>query len=79
MLTRDQVKMARGVLDWTLQDLAREAGVNPNTIKRFESGGNVTVATVEKVRMAIERAGITLVPANGGPATIRPPRRGTEE
>lgn len=78
MLTPDQVKMARGALDWTVLDLAREAGVNPNTIKRFESGGNVTIATVEKIKTALVRADITLVPANGGPATIRPPRRDIE-
>jgi len=33
------------------------------------------MATVEKIKLALERAGITFVPANGGPATIRPPRR----
>jgi transcriptional regulator with XRE-family HTH domain len=73
MLTPYQVKMARAALEWSIPDLAREAGVNPNTVKRFEGGGNVTLATVEKLKIALEKAGITLVPANGGPATIRPP------
>lgn len=75
MLTVDQVKMSRGALGWSIQVLAREAQVNANTVKRFESGGNVTMATVEKIKLALEKAGITFVPANGGPATIRPPRR----
>jgi transcriptional regulator with XRE-family HTH domain len=74
MLTQTQVKMARVALGWTVHDLAREAGVNPNTVKRFESGGNVTLATVEKIKTALEKVGITFIPANGGPATIRPPR-----
>ncbi len=75
MLTQDQVKMARVALGWTTIDLAREAGINHNTVTRFENGGNVTMSTVEKIKNALERAGITLIPANGGPATIRPPRR----
>lgn len=78
MLTPDQVKMARVVLGWSTVELARQAGINPNTVTRFENGGNVTMATVEKMKDAIERAGVTLVPANGGPATIRPPRRPSE-
>jgi transcriptional regulator with XRE-family HTH domain len=75
MLTADQVKMSRGALGWSIQELAREAQVNANTVKRFEGGGNVTMATVEKLKTALEKAGITFIPANGGPATIRPPRR----
>ena len=75
MLTPDQVKMARVVLGWSTIDLAREAGINPNTVTRFETGGNVTLSTLTKIKEALERADITLVPENGGPATIRPPRR----
>ena len=73
MLTPNQVKMARVALDWTTQDLARAAGVNHNTVNRFENGGNVTLATIGKIKAALELVGITFIPANGGPATVRPP------
>ena len=75
MLTRDQVKMARAVLGWGIRDLARQAGVTANTVTRYENGGNATLDTLEKLRRALGGAGITFVPENGGPATIRPPRR----
>lgn len=75
MLTPDQVKMARAVLGWSTGELARQAGVAANTVIRFEREENVTLATLEKIKTALERADITLVPENGGPATIRPPRR----
>ena len=66
--------MARVALDWGVRDLAREAGLTPPTITKFETGGNVTIDTVEKIQRALERAGITWVPENGGPAGVRPPR-----
>ncbi len=75
MLTRDQVRMSRTALHWTIKDLAQQAGITPQTVTKFENGGNITVATLEKIQTALERAGITLIPANGGPATIRPPRQ----
>ncbi len=67
--------MARVALGWGVRDLAREAGLTPPTITKFETGGNVTIETVEKIQRALERAGITWVPENGGPAGVRPPRQ----
>lgn len=75
MVNRVQVKMARVALGWGVRDLAREAGLTPPTITKFETGGNVTVETVEKMQRALERAGITWVPENGGPAGVRPPKQ----
>lgn len=74
MVTRVQVKMARVALGWGVRDLAREAGLTPPTITKFENGGNVTLDTAEKIQHALDRAGITWVPENGGPAGVRPPR-----
>lgn len=73
MLTRNQVKMARAALGWSTTELARQAGITANTVTRFENGSNVTLATVEKMKEAFERAGIKWIPANGGPASVRPP------
>lgn len=75
MLTRDQVKMARAALDWGIRDLAKHAGITARTVTRFENGGNATLDTLTKIKHAFDEAGITYVPENGGPATVRPPRR----
>ena len=42
MLTRDQVRMARTALRWTIKDLAEHAGITPQTVTRFENGANAT-------------------------------------
>ena len=74
-LTPEQVRMARAALKWNTGELAREADINPNTVTKFENGGNVTIDTLAKIKAAFERAGIVWVPENGGAAGVRPPRR----
>lgn len=75
MITPDQVRMARAALQWTVDELARKAGVNSRTILRYEHGENATVETLTKLKTAFENAGIVWVPENGGAAGVRPPRR----
>lgn len=75
MLTREQVRMARAALQWTVDELARQAGVNPRTVLRYEHGENATIETLMKIKSAFESAGIVWVPENGGPAGVRPPKR----
>ena len=74
MLTAVQVKMARVALGWGIRDLAKHASTTAQTVTKFENGGNVTVDTLRKIQAALEQAGITWVPENGGPAGVRPPR-----
>ncbi|MGH1587329.1 helix-turn-helix domain-containing protein [Methylobacterium phyllosphaerae] len=63
--------MGRAALGWTTQDLAREAGVGGNTINRFEAGQDARVSSVDKMRAALEAAGLEFIPENGGGAGIR--------
>jgi transcriptional regulator with XRE-family HTH domain len=67
--------MARAALQWTVEELGRQAGLTAKTIHNYEHGGNATVETLMKMKRAFETAGITWIPENGGPASIRPPRR----
>ena len=67
--------MARAALEWTTIELARQAGINANTVTKFEKGGNVTIETIAKLKAAFEKAGIVWVPENGGAAGVRPPRQ----
>jgi DNA-binding XRE family transcriptional regulator len=66
--------MARAGLDWTQHDLAAAAGVSWRTVARFEGGESVLPARVQKMRLALETAGIFFMdvgPQSGG---VVPPR-----
>jgi transcriptional regulator with XRE-family HTH domain len=66
MLTAEQIRAARALLGWSQERLAREAGVSRPTIKRLESGAAARslVATLDRVRGALEKAGVSFVPAD---------------
>lgn len=63
--------MARAALDWTTTDLAREAGVGSNTVNRFEAGQDARMSSVEKMRAALEAAGVIFVAENGEGPGVR--------
>jgi transcriptional regulator with XRE-family HTH domain len=72
MVTPAQCRAARGLLDWSQQDLASQAGVGIVTIRQIEAG--VTEprrATLVVVRQAFERAGIEFIDENGGGPGVR--------
>ena len=78
MITRLQVRMARTALGWGVRDLARQAGVSPTTVSRFEHGAHTRVDTVALFQDVLERAGIVFVPSDeeAGPGVrLREPRR----
>jgi transcriptional regulator with XRE-family HTH domain len=63
--------MARAALDWSTADLARAANVGQATVNRFETGRDARISSVEKLRAALEAAGITFIAENGGGAGVR--------
>lgn len=65
--------MARAALKWSVAELASRAGVAPKTVVRYENGGNATLDSITKLKEALDQGGVTWVPANGGPAGVRPP------
>ena len=74
MITIRQVKAARALLGWSQADLAQRSGVSEPTIARLEFaqgelGGRE--GTGEKIRRAIEAAGIEFIDENGGGAGVR--------
>ena len=67
MLSVEQVRAARMLLDWTQEDLASHSGLALGTIKRLEAkaglmGGNAD--TVWKIQAALESAGVLFIPAD---------------
>jgi transcriptional regulator with XRE-family HTH domain len=80
-LRSSQIRAARAVLRWTAEDLAREAALGLNTIKRAELAEDETSLTVANdlaVRRALEAAGVIFIEENGsaGPGVrLRKPQR----
>jgi transcriptional regulator with XRE-family HTH domain len=71
-LTPLQCRLARTVLDWPQQRLADEAKVRQTTISDFERGSDARRSTIEKLKAALEGAGVVFIGAgeaslSGGP------------
>src|SRR5260370_13534625 len=72
MITSSQCRAARGLLDWTQQDLADRAGVGIVTVRQVEAGmSDPRRATLEVIRLALEAAGVEFIDENGGGPALR--------
>ena len=69
MITREQVKMARAALGWSVQALAAKAGVAGNTVSRYENGTDAYGETLAKLQRALEAGGVDFIDDDeeGGP------------
>ncbi len=78
MLTPEVCRAARGLLNWTLRDLAQAAGVGIVTISAFERGRPAYESTKAKLAAAFEREGVELIleEARTGAAAARPEAAG---
>ena len=73
MITPAQCRAARGLLDWTQQELADQARVGVVTVRQLEAGG-VTPrrATLQVIQRAFELAGVELIDdSDGGGLGVR--------
>lgn len=74
-MTPEQSRAARGLLGWSVRELAAEAGVGVNTVSRFENSGEALHSTVVKMRAAMEAADAAFIPPGdyrgGGGAGVR--------
>jgi transcriptional regulator with XRE-family HTH domain len=62
-LSPEQCRAARGLLDWTQEELAEKAKVSRSTIRDFENGRHsLHSSTADQVVEALERAGAMLIP-----------------
>jgi transcriptional regulator with XRE-family HTH domain len=67
MITPVQSRGARGILDWTQDRLATEAGVSLSTVKDFEAGRRTPIGNnLAALRRALEYGGIEFIQGNGG-------------
>ena len=59
IITYQQCKAARDLVNWKQEDLSQKAGINKATLADFERGvRNLKVDTLEKIINAFEKVGI---------------------
>lgn len=78
MITSEQLRAARALLQWDQKRLASASKVSTATIKRLEplSGPlRANQVTIEALRSALEAAGVEFIPENGGGPGVRLVRR----
>jgi transcriptional regulator with XRE-family HTH domain len=69
-----QIKAARALLGWSQDELAAAAEISIPTIKRLEAGEGLLGGrseTGDKIRKALQDAGIDFIDENGGGAGVR--------
>ncbi len=80
MILIEQLRAARSLLGWSQTELAEAAGLSLPTVKRVEresgNGPNVSDEAREKLKKALEKAGVEFIAENGGGAGVRLAKRG---
>ena len=78
MLLPLHIRMARAALGWNLKDLAERAGVNINTISRYEAGSQIMSGTIAKIETVLQKEGIVFFDDDGklGPGVRMRSNRG---
>jgi hypothetical protein len=72
MITAAQCRAARGLLEWSQVELARQARVGIVTVHQLEAGiSQPRNATLEVIRRAFESAGVVFIDENGGGPGVR--------
>jgi transcriptional regulator with XRE-family HTH domain len=76
MITPEQCRAARGLLDWSQAELADKAAVGIVTVRQFEAGAHEPRrATLDVIRRAFESAGVEFIDQNGGGPGLRLKKR----
>lgn len=71
MLTPEQCRAARALLNWTQQELATATSISAVSIRAFEKGGDMRDSNRKLLRLSLEAAGVIFLDdgaeAVGGP------------
>ncbi|MEW9617085.1 helix-turn-helix transcriptional regulator [Shinella sp. S4-D37] len=71
MVSPEQCRAARALLNWTQAELAERVSISTVSIRAFEKGGEMRDSNLKLIRMTFEAAGVTFIPENGGGAGVR--------
>ena len=81
-LASSQIRAARALVRWTVDDLAREATLGRNTVLRAEVADGQTSLTAANdlaIRHALEAAGVEFIDEDGGGPGVRLRKRHTKK
>lgn len=70
-LTPEANRAARGILKWSVRDLAEQAGIAFTTVHRFEQTGVATETTKAKIVAAFAARNIEITNGDGTGARLR--------
>ena len=72
MISSSQCRAARGLLDWSQQQLADAANVGIVTVRHFEAGKvDPRPATLVVIEQALTAAGVEFIDEDGGGPGVR--------
>jgi transcriptional regulator with XRE-family HTH domain len=72
MINSGQCRAARALLQWTQDQLAKDAGVGLSTVISFESEQRTPIrANLAAIQGSLEAAGVEFIPENGSGAGVR--------
>ncbi|WP_082549502.1 helix-turn-helix transcriptional regulator [Mesorhizobium sp. Root552] len=72
MLTPQQIRAARGLLNWSQRELAEASGVALQSIKNIETGKtDPRLSTATALRHTLESKGVIFIDQNGGGPGVR--------
>ncbi len=74
MFTSYQLRAARAILRWSIEDLSQKTGIGTTTLKRFESGDGVPnghLRNFETIKGVLEKAGIEFLGSPDEGAGVR--------
>ena len=75
-MTPPQIRAARGLLNWTAQELAEKVGVHRNIISNIEAGRYAGDAeTLAAIRRMLEGAGVEFTNGRWPGVRLRPDKR----
>lgn len=76
MISAEQIRAGRALLNWSARQLAEAAILSLNTVQRLERGdvpiGKASVDTIQKITQALEDAGVVFLPDGYGVTKRQP-------
>ncbi|MBP7334932.1 MAG: helix-turn-helix transcriptional regulator [Niveispirillum sp.] len=71
-ITPAQLRAARGLVNWSREELANQAGTTERTVARIElEEGAARQSTLTAIRTALEAAGVIFIQENGEGPGVR--------
>ena len=71
MVTSAHIRAARGLLNWTVRDLAERSGAHRNTITRIETDATGPGYSIDAIQRALEAAGVIFIEGDGEGPGVR--------